>query len=159
MTDIERAGHFYEKVLAIRGKRISPGRHYFDCEGTILACYDPKADGDGYTATPIPEPIYLSVDDLEAVFQRAEEAGAQFPKTWYRMWGRSGRSRSDRGVNDLSTQVIRSETRSALSAMSRCLRDRSDRGPGLKIGLEADTAGGVPGHRKPGTDRVDAAET
>jgi predicted enzyme related to lactoylglutathione lyase len=80
VTDIERAGHFYEKVLAIRGKRISPGRHYFDCEGTILACYDPKADGDGYTATPIPEPIYLSVDDLEAVFQRAEEAGAQFPQ-------------------------------------------------------------------------------
>jgi catechol 2,3-dioxygenase-like lactoylglutathione lyase family enzyme len=78
VSDIERASHFYEQVLEVQGKRVSPGRHYFDCEGTILACYDPGADGDGYNATPIPEPIYLSVDDLEGVFQRAREAGAQF---------------------------------------------------------------------------------
>lgn len=35
-------------------------RHYFDCEGTTLACYDPKADGDGHEARPVPEPIYIA---------------------------------------------------------------------------------------------------
>lgn len=79
VADIERACDFYETVLGIPGKRISPGRHYFDCGGTILACYDPAADGDGYSATPIPEPIYLSVDNLDEVFERAAAAGAEFP--------------------------------------------------------------------------------
>ena len=78
VTHIERATRFYEMVLGARGQRVSPGRHYFNCEGTILACYDPKADGDGYEAKPIPEPIYVSVDDLQATFQRAKDAGAAF---------------------------------------------------------------------------------
>jgi len=80
VTDVDRATRFYERVLGQPGIRVSPGRHYFDCEGTILACFDPKADGDGYDATPLPEPIYLAVDDLEATFRRATEAGAVFPR-------------------------------------------------------------------------------
>ena len=64
--DIEVAESFFATVLGSTGQRISPGRHYFDCDGTILACYDPTADGDGYTATPNPEPIYLAVSDLLA---------------------------------------------------------------------------------------------
>ena len=76
--DIRRAGRFYESVLAQQGQRVSPGRHYFDCEGTILACYDPRADGDGYDAKPVPEPVYIAVDDLEATFRRAKDAGATF---------------------------------------------------------------------------------
>jgi catechol 2,3-dioxygenase-like lactoylglutathione lyase family enzyme len=47
VTDIERAQAFYSSVLGASGRRVSPGRHYFDCEGTILACFDPSADGDG----------------------------------------------------------------------------------------------------------------
>ena len=78
VADVERATRFYEKVLDTPGQRVSPGRHYFDCEGTILACYDPRADGDGYSATPIPEPVYISVDDLDGTFQRARDAGAVF---------------------------------------------------------------------------------
>ena len=46
VKDIEIAARFYSEVLDASGERISPGRHYFDCEGTILACYDPIADGD-----------------------------------------------------------------------------------------------------------------
>lgn len=76
--DVERAARFYEKVLGLPGRRVSPGRHYFDCEGTILACYDPRADGDGRDARPNPEPVYLAVDDLEAAFRSAREAGAVF---------------------------------------------------------------------------------
>jgi catechol 2,3-dioxygenase-like lactoylglutathione lyase family enzyme len=46
VSDIERAAEFYGLMLGHRGERVSPGRHYFDCGGTILACYDPAADGD-----------------------------------------------------------------------------------------------------------------
>jgi extradiol dioxygenase family protein len=36
VSDIERAAHFYGALLGDVGQRVSPGRHYFDCEGTIL---------------------------------------------------------------------------------------------------------------------------
>lgn len=78
VSDIERAVKFYEAVLAMTGSRVSPGRHYFDCDGTILACFDPNADGDGYPPTPLPEWIYFSVDDVEATFAACKKAGAVF---------------------------------------------------------------------------------
>lgn len=77
--DIDRAARFYGAMLGGDGQRVSPGRHYFDCEGTILACYDPVADGDGRAAAPLPEPIYIAVDDLEEAYGRAAGAGASFP--------------------------------------------------------------------------------
>jgi len=76
--DIERATAFYESILSQPGQRISPGRHYFDCEGMVLACFDPMADGDEYEAVPLSEPIYFAVDDLEAIFDRAKASGASF---------------------------------------------------------------------------------
>jgi hypothetical protein len=36
-----------------------------------------RADGDGGEARPIPEPIYLAVDDLEATVRAAKAAGAR----------------------------------------------------------------------------------
>jgi catechol 2,3-dioxygenase-like lactoylglutathione lyase family enzyme len=77
VSDIEAAARFYEDVLAISGLRVSPGRHYFDCDGTILACFDPEADGEGRVASPNPETVYLSVSDLEETFERAKAAGAR----------------------------------------------------------------------------------
>ncbi len=78
VKDIEAAERFYAGVLGSPGTRVSPGRHYFDCGGVILACYDPSADGDGYQATPNPEALYLAVPDLEATFRACGEAGAHF---------------------------------------------------------------------------------
>lgn len=78
VRDIERATAFYGSILSQPGQRISPGRHYFNCEGLVLACFDPMADGDGYDAVPLSEPIYFAVDDLEAVFDRAKQSGASF---------------------------------------------------------------------------------
>ena len=80
VTDIEQAARFYSAVLATVGERVSPGRHYFDCGGTILACYDPVADGD--------EPgqgwqhhqnqyLYLACNDLPGAMERVEQAGGQ----------------------------------------------------------------------------------
>ena len=77
--DVDAAAAFYGSVLGSPGERVSPGRHYFDCEGTILACYDPRADGDGAEASPNPEWLYLAVDDLEATREAARAAGAGFP--------------------------------------------------------------------------------
>lgn len=77
VSDITRAERFYEAVLGIKGRRVSSGRHYFDCGGTILACVDPHADGDGYEPQPNPEWVYFAVDDLEAAYRACQQAGAR----------------------------------------------------------------------------------
>lgn len=79
VSDIDGAARFYGAILGSPGQRVSPGRHYFDCEGTILACFDPKADGDGYAAKPNPEPLYFAVTDLVASYEACRSAGARFP--------------------------------------------------------------------------------
>ena len=78
VNDIERAARFYAAVLRMPGRRVTPGRHYFNCGGTILACYDPESDGDGYAATPNPEPLYLAVSDLRSTYDDCQAAGARF---------------------------------------------------------------------------------
>lgn len=75
VTDIEQAQHFYSQLLEHSGERVSPGRHYFDCGGVILACFDPVADGDDFQTRPNPDHIYFAVDELEAAFARAKTAG------------------------------------------------------------------------------------
>jgi predicted enzyme related to lactoylglutathione lyase len=74
VSDIEKAATFYCTVLEQPGVRVSPGRHYFGCGGTILACFDPRADGDAWDATPNPDHVYFAVPNLEACYERV--AGA-----------------------------------------------------------------------------------
>jgi len=76
VSDIERASGFYSAVLGMAGVRVSDGRHYFDCDGVILACFDPRADGDGFDATPNPEWLYFGVADLEKTLASCKAAGA-----------------------------------------------------------------------------------
>lgn len=78
VSDIEQATRFYARVLGVPGTRVSAGRHYFDCGGTILACFDPQADGDDDQAQPNPEWIYFAVDDLQATWEACQQAGAVF---------------------------------------------------------------------------------
>jgi uncharacterized glyoxalase superfamily protein PhnB len=70
VSRIEDAALFYSAVLGEPGRRISPGRHYFGCGGVILACFDPRADGDPWDAQPNPDHLYFAVDDLEDYFSR-----------------------------------------------------------------------------------------
>jgi uncharacterized glyoxalase superfamily protein PhnB len=77
VSDIEAAADFYRQLLNQPGRRVSPGRHYFDCGGTILACFDPRADGDDFDARPNPDHVYFAVEDLEAVFRVAQRLGCQ----------------------------------------------------------------------------------
>ncbi len=65
VSNIEKATAFYETILEMPGKKVSNGRHYFNCDGTVLACFDPQADGDSFQAVPNPDHIYLSVNNLE----------------------------------------------------------------------------------------------
>ncbi|WP_222983282.1 VOC family protein [Flagellimonas meishanensis] len=80
VADIEKAAAFYSQVLAEKGIRVSPGRHYFDIGGTILACYDPKSDGDAQTEWKFHENqyIYISVPDLQGVHNKMGNLGCQF---------------------------------------------------------------------------------
>ncbi len=80
VKDIEIAAQFFSTVLQSEGERVSPGRHYFDCGGTILACYDPVADGDD------PEDgwrhhanqyLYFAVADLDAACTVVADAGGE----------------------------------------------------------------------------------
>jgi predicted enzyme related to lactoylglutathione lyase len=77
---IDRAAQVYSQLLQMPGQRVSPGRHYFNCGGTILACYDPEADGDGELAGWRHHPnqyVYFAVSDLEVAYRRAEEVGCK----------------------------------------------------------------------------------
>jgi len=77
VEDIERATKFYGTLLETEGERVTSGRHYFDCGGILLACWDPLADGDPAYPGPNPGHIYLTTgDSLEVVRQRAIGAGA-----------------------------------------------------------------------------------
>jgi catechol 2,3-dioxygenase-like lactoylglutathione lyase family enzyme len=46
VADIERAARFYGGVLGSSGQRVSPGGHYFKCEGTFcFVARDPVFTG------------------------------------------------------------------------------------------------------------------
>lgn len=80
VADIELAARFYGQVFAAPGERVSPGRHYFDCGGVILACYDPAKDGDalgqGWRHHEN-QYLYFAVADLETIRARLQAAGGE----------------------------------------------------------------------------------
>jgi len=81
VADIEKAAKFYETVLGQPGMRVSDGRHYFDCDGTILACFSPREDGDPWDPRPNPDHLYFAVDDIEHTYEACRKAGGQFLNT------------------------------------------------------------------------------
>ena len=77
VESINAAAAYYEALLDRQGRRVSSGRHYLDCEGTILALYSPREDGDNFDPRPNQEHLYFAVDDLEAVHNRARGLAAE----------------------------------------------------------------------------------
>lgn len=71
VSNIEEAEKFYSQLFVMDGERVSPGRHYFNLGGVILACFDPAADGDDIVFSPNPDHIYISTSNLETIFNRA----------------------------------------------------------------------------------------
>ena len=76
VRDIDGSAAFYAALFDLPGERVSPGRHYFDLGGTILAVYSPTADGDEEgTWTHHPNQyVYFGVADLERAHTRARVA-------------------------------------------------------------------------------------
>lgn len=78
VEDIDGAAAFWSEVLGgVAGQRVTGGRHYFEYGGTLLACWDPVADGDPGFPGPNPGTVYLSTSEaLTTVRERAVGAGA-----------------------------------------------------------------------------------
>jgi catechol 2,3-dioxygenase-like lactoylglutathione lyase family enzyme len=81
VDDLDAAQRFYSALLEQPGMRVSPGRHYFNCGGVIVALYHPASDGDRKTPRPNFEHVYFSVADLESVFARAQQTGGLSAET------------------------------------------------------------------------------
>lgn len=89
VNDIEKAEKFYRNLFGDSGYRVSSGRHYFNCCGVILTCYDSEADGDDVPFSPNPEHIYFSVDNIDRFFVNAKNAGFRNidPEITIQPWG------------------------------------------------------------------------
>jgi len=89
VSDLDRATAFYRSLLDDPGIRVSKGRHYFRCGPVILACYDPRSDGDDKQFTANPEHIYFAVDDIEEMYRRAQAARCEWleDEIENRSWG------------------------------------------------------------------------
>jgi predicted enzyme related to lactoylglutathione lyase len=91
VKNIETATSFYSHVLKESGERVSPGRHYYDCDGTTLACYDPIAEGDDVGKGwkhHFNQYVYFAVSDLDHVESRVREAGGEIDTAIETMpWG------------------------------------------------------------------------
>jgi catechol 2,3-dioxygenase-like lactoylglutathione lyase family enzyme len=79
--DLAATVPFYAALLGQPGFPVSSGRHYFPCEGVILALYDPRADGDERTPRANFDHIYFAVDDLEGTYRRAQQLGGLSTQT------------------------------------------------------------------------------
>jgi len=75
VDNLDRAEEFYGKLLNDRGRRIPrASRHYIDCGPVILALVDVTGGNTIETKPePLPDYIYFSVNDLDAVHERARE--------------------------------------------------------------------------------------
>jgi predicted enzyme related to lactoylglutathione lyase len=74
--DIAKGRLFYEQVLGMKADDTVPDRLYFHCDGVIVALVDWSTEGRG-AFSPSCENLYLAVEDLDAVHERAIRAGAQ----------------------------------------------------------------------------------
>ncbi|UII81058.1 VOC family protein [Flagellimonas sp. CMM7] len=90
VNDIEIADKFYSAILNQKGKRVSPGRHYFKIGQTILACYDPLADGDDQDSWKfhMNQYIYISTSELEILRKKIKKLDCKYIGEIERMpWG------------------------------------------------------------------------
>lgn len=63
VSNIQRSVAFYQALLCNDGERLTPGWHYFNLGGVVLALHDAVADGDGDHAALTREPVCIAVDE------------------------------------------------------------------------------------------------
>jgi uncharacterized glyoxalase superfamily protein PhnB len=70
VPDVAEAVDFYAALLEDEGEAVGDGsRHYFHCDGAILALANPAAHGND--VRPNAEHVYLAVEDIDAAYTRA----------------------------------------------------------------------------------------
>jgi predicted enzyme related to lactoylglutathione lyase len=72
VADLDEAFAFYAKLLGIVGRRQPGARCYFTCGAVTLQVLDVSDHG---AVNPLPKSLYLTVQDLDAVYGRAKELG------------------------------------------------------------------------------------
>lgn len=72
VADLDRAVGFYSTLLTTVGRRQAGSRCYFTCGSVTLQVLDVSARG---AVRPLPDSLYFTVPDLDAVFSRARELG------------------------------------------------------------------------------------
>jgi predicted enzyme related to lactoylglutathione lyase len=70
--NLEEAEEFYSTLFGMKGKRVSPGRHYYQTGDITVALYDAVKEAHFHKG-PIPEHLYFAVDNIEEVHARAEK--------------------------------------------------------------------------------------
>jgi DivIVA domain-containing protein len=73
VSDVDRAAAWYASVLGRPGSRVAPGRHYFECGSTVLACFDAPGSTNGTgRAESQGEHICFTVRDLDEAYARVK---------------------------------------------------------------------------------------
>ncbi|HUS21311.1 MAG TPA: VOC family protein [Aeromicrobium sp.] len=75
--DLDRATELYRDLFDDDGERRPGARHYFNCDGAIVALID--VSHGGLSPTPGPKSLYFAVEDIEAVHERASRRGVLAP--------------------------------------------------------------------------------
>jgi len=75
--DLKSANSFYTKLLGIEGRRQAGSRCYFECGPVTLQVLDVSSESQPHPAT---EALYFTVNDLEAVYERAKALNCLSPE-------------------------------------------------------------------------------
>ena len=75
--DLEGATTLYRELLGVDGVRHRGARHYFDCDGVLVAVIDVTQGG--LVPTPGAKSLSFAVDDVEEIHERAARLGVLAP--------------------------------------------------------------------------------
>jgi uncharacterized glyoxalase superfamily protein PhnB len=79
---------FYERVLDMTADDTVPSRLYFHCGDVIVALIDWTIEARDASFHPTPDDLYFATDQLDAVYERAVDAGARITSAIdNRAWG------------------------------------------------------------------------
>ena len=99
--DLETATTLYRQLFAVDGTRHPGARHYFDCDGVIVAVIDVSQGG--LTPTPGAKSLSFAVDDIELVHERAARLDVLAP---YQVHGEPAGDVVERPWGELSFYVV-----------------------------------------------------
>lgn len=107
VDNIDQAQDFYSKLLGVSGRKQAGARCYFDCGGVTLQVVDVSTD---HKPHPAAKALYFTVNDLDAVFERAKSLQCLAPGDVHggpagaptvRPWGERSFYLHDRWANPL----------------------------------------------------------